>query len=127
VIETILNHFNFFVAHSIELSALWDILPNQAIGILIGSTLPTGIRPGKVRSTAQSRINRLMHRKLTPVVTGDVLTMCLKGINSSIMAALTTSAVLLGSSLSSVKPDLRSTKVTITPLCPLPMMVSTSQ
>jgi hypothetical protein len=32
------------------------------------------------------------------------------------MAALTTGAVLLGSSLSSVKPDLRSTKVTITPL-----------
>ena len=66
-----MNHFNFFVSHSIKLSALGDILSNQAIGIFVRATLPTGIRSGKVRSAAQSRINRLMHRKLTAVVTGD--------------------------------------------------------
>ena len=105
MIEPILNHFNFCTTHRIKFPALWDILTNQTV-----------IRPCKVGDVSQNSINRLMHRKLTTVVTGDDCHHVLDGINNAIMAALTTRAVLLATSLNSVNPDLRSTKVTIAPL-----------
>ena len=79
VIQSVFDHFNFLVSNACHLALLGHILPQQAIEVLVGATLPTGKGPGKVARAAQRRINLGMPAKLFAVVVGQGLDPGFKG------------------------------------------------
>ena len=54
-----------------EVGALGDILTDEPVGVLIGSTLPGVIRPGEEESHVCSFCNSLVFSELQAVVCGD--------------------------------------------------------
>ena len=79
VIQPIFDHLNFLIRYVCHLALLGHVLPQQAIEVLVGATLPTGKGPGKVARAAQRRINLGMPAKLFAVVVGQGLDPGFKG------------------------------------------------
>ena len=102
-------------------------MPQQAIKVLVGATLPTGKGPGEVARAAQRLINLGMPAKLFAVVVVRVLTLASKEVSASMIAEPTKPAVLFEIFAMTANPLLRSTTVTMACLWLAPMTVSHSQ
>jgi len=57
VIQSVFDHLNFLVRYICHLALLGHVLPQQAIEVLVGATLPTGKGSGKVARATQRFIN----------------------------------------------------------------------
>ena len=68
VIQSVFDHVNFLVSNACHLALLGHLVPQQAMEVLVGATLPTGKGPGKVARAAQRLINLGMPAKLFAVV-----------------------------------------------------------
>ena len=73
VIQSVFNHLNFLVCNACHVALLGHVLPQQAIEVLVGASLPTGEGPGKVARAAQSLINLGVPAKLFAVVVSQRL------------------------------------------------------
>lgn len=73
VIQSVFDHLNFLVRNAGYLALLGYVLPQQAIEVLVGASLPTGKGPGKVARAAQRFINLGVPAKLFAVVVGQRL------------------------------------------------------
>ena len=127
VIQSVFNHLNFLVRNTCYPALLGHVLPQQAIEVLVGASLPTGKGPGKVARAAQRFINPGVPAKFFAVVKVRVLTLAFNGLSASMMAAPTRSAVLFETFAMTAYPLLRSTTVTMACLWLAPKTVSHSQ
>ena len=73
VIQPVFDHLNFLVRNVCHVSLLWHVLPQQAIEVLVGATLPTGKGSGKVARATQCFINLGVPAKFFAVVIGQCL------------------------------------------------------
>ena len=80
VIQSVFDHFNFLVSNACHLALLGHILPQQAIEVLVGATLPTGKGLGKVARAAQRYINPGVPAEFFAVVVGQGLDPGFKGL-----------------------------------------------
>lgn len=62
------------IRYGVKIRPLGEVLPDQAIGILVGTALPGSIRVCKVNVSIQPVGNRLMLSKFETVIEGDGLT-----------------------------------------------------
>ena len=69
----VFDHLNFLVRNVCHVSLLWHVLPQQAIEVLVGATLPTGKGSGKVARATQCFINLGVPAKFFAVVIGQGL------------------------------------------------------
>jgi hypothetical protein len=70
VIESFFDHLNFLVRTFCHVSLLGHVLPQQAIEVLVGATLPARKGPGKVAPAAQRFINLGVPAEFFAVVIG---------------------------------------------------------
>ncbi len=73
VIQSVFDHLNFLVRYIYHLAFLGHVLPQQAIEVLVGASLPTGKGPGKVARASQRFINPGVPAKFFAVVIGQGL------------------------------------------------------
>jgi len=73
VIQSVFDHLNFFVRNACHLALLGHVLPQQAIEVLVTTSLPARKGPGKVARTLQRFINQCMSAELFAVVIGQRL------------------------------------------------------
>ncbi len=73
VIQTVFDHLNFLFRHVCHLALLGHVLPQQAIEVLLGASLPTGKGSGKVARDAPRFINHGVPGKFFAVVIGQSL------------------------------------------------------
>ena len=79
VIQSVFDHFNFLVSNARHLALLGHILPQQAIEVLVGATLPTGKGLGEVARAVQRLINLGMPAKLFAVLVCHGIDLGFKG------------------------------------------------
>ena len=73
LVQFALHFFEELLRDVREVGALGDILTDEPVGVLIGSTLPGVIRPGEEESHVSSFCNSLVFRELQTVVSSDGL------------------------------------------------------
>ena len=73
VIQSVFDHLNFLVRNACHLALLGHVLPQQAIEVLVGATLPARKGPGKVTRGAQRFINLGVTAEFFAVVIGQSL------------------------------------------------------
>ena len=78
VIQSIFDHLNFLVRYIGHLAFLGHVLPQQAIEVLVGASLPTGKGAGKVARAAQRFINVGVPAEFFAIVKGHRLVPSLK-------------------------------------------------
>ena len=73
VIQSVFDHLKFLGRYVCHVSLLGHVLPQQAIEVLVGATLPARKGPGKVARAAQCFINPGVTAKFFAVVIGQGL------------------------------------------------------
>ena len=73
VIQSVFDHLNFLVRYICHPALLGHVLPQQAIEVLVGATLPARKGPGKVACAAQRFISPGVPAKFFAVVIGQGL------------------------------------------------------
>jgi hypothetical protein len=73
VIQSVFDHLNFLVRNACHLALLGHVLPQQAIEVIVGATLPARKGPGKVARAAERFINRGVPTEFFAVVIGQRL------------------------------------------------------
>ena len=73
VIQSVFDHLNFLVRNTCHGPLLRHVLPQQAIEVLVGATLPARKGPGKVTRAAQRFINFGVPAEFFAVVIGQGL------------------------------------------------------
>ena len=73
IIQSVFDHLNFLVRYIGHLAFLGHVLPQQAIEVRVGASLPTGKGAGKVARAAQRFINPGVPAKFFAVVIGQGL------------------------------------------------------
>jgi len=68
LIQSFGNSLNLFIGDRCEVAAFREVLPVQAVGILVESAFPTMIRMRKVKLRCQGRRYRLVGRKLSAII-----------------------------------------------------------
>jgi hypothetical protein len=73
VIQSVFDHLNFLARYVCHSSLLGHVLPQQAIEVLVGATLPARKGPGKLARAAQCFINLGVPAEFLSVVVGQRL------------------------------------------------------
>ena len=73
VIQSVFDHLNFLVRNTCHGPLLRHVLPQQAVEVLVGASLPARKGPGKVARAAQCFINLGVPAKFFAVVIGQSL------------------------------------------------------
>lgn len=73
VIQSVFDHLKFLARNVCQLAFLRHVLPQQAIEVFAGATLPTSKGPGNVARGAQRFINFGVPADFFPVVIGQRL------------------------------------------------------
>jgi len=78
VIQSVFDHLNFLVRYICHFAFLGHVLPQQAIEVLVGASLPTGKVPAKVARAAKRFINPGVPTEFFVVVVSQCLDSGLK-------------------------------------------------
>ena len=73
VIQSVFDHLDFLVRNTCHLALFGHVLPQQAIEVLVGATLPARNGPGKVARAAQRFTNPGVPTEFFAVVIGQRL------------------------------------------------------
>jgi len=92
-----------------EVVLLWEVLPHEAVSVLVQASFPAGIRMRKVDRRAQRRSDLFVLAKLLAVVDGDGM------YPSEILMSFTSVAALVWSLCKRVSFDFRSTRLRMPP------------
>ena len=111
----------------VEAAGLREVLPDQAIGVLVATALPGGVGLGEVEADAQVPGDPLVVGNSVPLSEVRVRTCGASGCSRSIIRSATARALRRASGASRISRERRSVKDTRTPLLLQPTIVSASQ
>ena len=115
------------MAQIIDVFSLWDVLPDQTVGVFIKAPLPGVIGVGEEPLSSQSVGDLFMVCEFSAIVVGQGKNSIMIGFQVLTDCIGTACAVLLAALMATVNRVLRSTSVTRTECACLPITVSASQ
>ena len=119
---------DLFVRYLAKVRSLWEVLPHQAVGVLVQSAFPGMTRSGEEELCLEGIRHTTVVCELLAVICGDCVDRDLVGIQQSDRGrAHRLFRFFLSTRPSNVYFVARSANDTTAPLCPLPTMVSASQ
>ncbi len=113
VIQSVFAHLKFLPRNVCLLAFLRHVLPQQAIEIFVGATLPARKGPGKVSRAAHCFINLGVPAEFFAVVISQRLDPASNGLSALMIAEPSKFDVLFETLAMTVYPLLRSTTVTM--------------